>query len=133
MQRRPEDLRVGSPRPIRRHLERHHRVYFSDRAGGALYSCPTSGCGVSPKLLANNLKDPLLLATDGVTLYATLYQGGAIVACTLPDCAGGAVTLASGFSSAPYGIATDSTYVYWSEEGSPPAPSSNRWERFKAS
>jgi hypothetical protein len=96
-------------------------VYFTDRTGGALYACPTTGCGGSPTQLSGSITDPLLIAADSAAVFVTSYASGAagkgsIVGCKLP-CTSGVTTIATGLK-APYGIALDSTYVYWSEEGS---------------
>jgi len=48
-------------------------VYFTDRTGGALYACPTTGCGGSPTQLSGNIADPLLIAADSAAVYVTSY------------------------------------------------------------
>ncbi len=92
-------------------------VYFTDRKANTLYSCDTGGCGSSPKILAGSLDDALLIALDAKNVYVTLYSVGEIAMCPLPDCAGGPVTLETGLHG-PYGIVSDGTYIYWTEEGS---------------
>ena len=96
-------------------------VYFTDRTGGSLYACPSTGCGSTPTQLGANIDEPLLVVADATAVYATARAGGsagkgAVVGCKLP-CATGMTTIAAGLK-APYGIALDATYVYWSEEGS---------------
>jgi len=96
-------------------------VYFTDRTGSTLYACPSTGCAGNPTVLASNIDDPLLIAADAKAVYVTSYAGGtpgkgSIVGCALP-CQSGVTTVATGLK-APYGIALDSSYVYWSEEGS---------------
>ena len=97
-------------------------VYFTDRSGGNLYTCPASGCGNAPTLLASGLDDPVLVAADAKAVYVSMYAGGAagkggIARCDLPSCSGGPVKIGTNLK-APYGIAIDSGYVYWAEEGS---------------
>lgn len=96
-------------------------VYFTDRTGNTLYACPSTGCAGNPTVLASNIDDPLLIAADSAAVFVTSHAGGAagkgsIVGCALP-CQNGVTTIASGLK-APYGIVLDSSYVYWSEEGS---------------
>lgn len=96
-------------------------VYFTDRTGNTLYACPSTGCAGKPTVLASNIDDPLLIAADSAAVFVTSHAGGvagkgSIVGCALP-CQNGVTTIASGLK-APYGIALDSGYVYWSEEGS---------------
>ncbi|HEX4513146.1 MAG TPA: hypothetical protein VH054_06405 [Polyangiaceae bacterium] len=95
-------------------------VYTTDRSG-TLYACPTSGCAGKPTVIGSNIADPLLVAADSAAVFVTSYASGeagkgSIVGCALP-CSSGVTTIASGLR-APYGIAIDSGYVYWSEEGS---------------
>ncbi len=95
-------------------------VYTTDRSG-TLYACPTTGCGGKPTVIGSNIADPLLVTADSAAVFVTSYAKGAvgqgsIVGWGLP-CANGVTTIASGLN-APYGITIDSTYVYWSEEGS---------------
>ena len=95
-------------------------VYMTDRSG-SVYACPKSGCAGNPTLLASGIDDPLLLAVDSAAVFVTSYAGhvagkGSILGCALP-CAKGMTTIAANLKG-PYGIALDSTYVYWSEEGS---------------
>ena len=102
-------------------------VYFTDRSGSTLYACPTTGCAGKPTVLASNIDDPLLIAVDSAAVFVTSYAKGApgkgsIVGCALP-CQNGVTTIANGLK-APYGIAVDSGYVYWSEEGSAGSPAS---------
>jgi hypothetical protein len=95
-------------------------VYFTDRTG-TLYSCPSTGCAGKPTVLGSNIDEPLLVTADSAAVYVTAHAGGgvgkgSIVGCALP-CTNGVTTIAAGLK-APYGIVLDSTYVYWSEEGS---------------
>ncbi len=96
-------------------------VYFTDRGAGTVNACPTTGCSGSPTVLMKGITDPLLVAVDAAAVYVTSYASGAagkgsIAGCALP-CTSGATTIATGLD-APYGVTLDSTYVYWTEEGS---------------
>jgi hypothetical protein len=107
-------MNVGSPFDV---VSNGTTVFFTDRTGN-LYACPTTGCGsAQPTPLASGLTDPLLVAVDSKNVYVTLYAGGAIAWCLLPSCVGGPTMLATGRNH-PYGIVSDGTYIYWTEEGS---------------
>ena len=104
-------------------------VYITDRSG-TLYACPKAGCAGKPTVLGSNLDDPLLVTADSNAVFVTSYAGGgaggagkgSIVGCKLP-CQSGMTTIANGLNG-PYGIALDSSYVYWSEEGTAGSPGS---------
>jgi len=52
-------------------------VYFgSKQSGGAIYSCPVTGCGNAPTLVAGNLGNVGALAIDPYLVYAGVYSTG---------------------------------------------------------
>jgi hypothetical protein len=89
-------------------------------SNGAVKSCPVSGCGSGPTIIAQGLINPRGLAVDGQNIYfgtgGTMFQGGngGIWTCPLSGCKGSPKQLASA-ASAPFGIALDATYVYWTD------------------
>ena len=84
-------------------------------SNGSVKSCPVSGCGSGPTVLAMALTNPRGIAVDANNVYfATASYGpvnGAIWSCPVSGCGGSPMKIAP--ASIPYGIALDATYVYW--------------------
>jgi hypothetical protein len=93
---------------------------FGDTHGsgnGYVKGCPVTGCGSSgPLIYAQGLTNPRGVATDGQNVYfaTATYSGvtGGIWSCPVAGCgASGPTSLSS--AVIPYGVAVDSSYVYW--------------------
>jgi hypothetical protein len=93
---------------------------FGDTHGsgnGYVKGCPVTGCGSSgPLVYAQGLTNPRGVATDGKNVYfaTATYSGvtGGIWSCPVAGCgASGPTSLSS--AVIPYGVAVDSSYVYW--------------------
>jgi hypothetical protein len=91
---------------------------FGDDQGsgnGFVKACPLSGCGSGPIVYASGLINPRGVAVDSQNIYfgTASYSGtvGGIWACPLSGCNGSPLQLA--MAGIPYGVAVDSTFVYW--------------------
>jgi len=90
---------------------------FGDGLGsgnGSVKGCPIAGCGGHPTIYAQGLVNPRGIAVDSSNIYFGAV--GAVYACSLGGCSGNLIQLAS--ADQPYGVAIDSTYVYWVDYGS---------------
>lgn len=101
-------------------------VFVADTDGGTIVRCDrtTKACTT----IADTIDQPWRIAAQGNDLYFTAYakavKGAAgLYRCTLPDCKGGAVKLTAGTSF--YGVAADPQWVYFTEEGSTAASSTD--------
>ncbi len=101
-------------------------VFVADTDGGTIVRCDriTKACAT----IADSIDQPWRIAVQGNDLYFTAYakavKGAAgLYRCALPDCKGGAVKLTAGTSF--YGVAADTQYVYFTEEGSTAASSTD--------
>jgi hypothetical protein len=92
---------------------------FGDVLGsgnGKVSSCPVTGCGSGgPTVIGQGLTNPRGIAVDAQNVYfaTATYSAvvGAIWSCPLAGCNGSPHQLAT--ASIPFGVAVDSTYVYW--------------------
>jgi hypothetical protein len=96
---------------------------------GSVLSCPGTGCPEAGPIVyaANGVgedggADLTGLAIDSTYLYwgETLSFGGAtgrISRCAITACASTLEHLAGGFTSIPYALAVDPSYVYWTDLG----------------
>ena len=83
---------------------------------GTVKSCPVTGCGAGPIVYAALQAAPGFIAVDGQNVYWGTGGGtgtGAIWSCTIGGCSGKPTKLAG--ADTPFGLAVDSTYVYWAE------------------
>jgi hypothetical protein len=87
-------------------------VYWTDMVGGNVYSVPSNGTG-NITTLASSLNSPAVIAIDTVNAY--FLVAGAVMGVRL-DGTSTAKMLATdtNISTQESGIATDGTYVYWS-------------------
>jgi hypothetical protein len=90
--------------------------------GGEVVSCPLSGCGSSPTVLASYASwlGSSALTSDGAALYwsAEDVSGsfGQIVRCAITGCGGSPEVLATTSGRSPStGIAVDATHLYWTD------------------
>lgn len=86
-------------------------------SGGAMYSCPRTGCvsGV-PETFAGGQSNVRALTVDRDGVRWTRFDDGVVASCPLGGCAGAPQVLAQGQKN-PLGIASDGTRVYWANEG----------------
>jgi hypothetical protein len=90
-------------------------------ADGSVAKCPLSGCpigtdgGSSPTIFASGLTYPTWIALDINTIYWTvggiIPEPGALMKCSIIDCGGQPLTIASG--DYPYSVAVDNVNIYW--------------------
>jgi hypothetical protein len=95
-------------------------VYWTDYFAESILAVPTGGGSVAT--LVSGLATPWVIASDGVNLYWTEYNGsdaGTVmsVPAAAPD-GGPPTTLVSALDS-PYGVASDGVSVYFGTSGSP--------------
>jgi hypothetical protein len=89
-------------------------LYWS--AGGAIMSCPTSGCGGAPHVFAKDQVGSYSIASDATNLYWTLFLGGMrgkVLSCALSGCA--TPTVLADMQKEPMALAVDDTSVYWAD------------------
>jgi hypothetical protein len=92
-------------------------LYWTTGGAGKVFSVPTTGGAATPISLTENLPDKIV--SDGTNIYYTDWTrirylsvaGGS--PSTLP------IPAATNQFATPTGIAVDSTYVYWSNQGGP--------------
>jgi hypothetical protein len=85
-------------------------------ANGSVKACPVSGCGAGPTVYASLQDAPGSIAVDAQNVYWGTGGGagsGAIWSCAIGGCGGKPTKLVD--ADTPFGIAVDSTYVYWAE------------------
>jgi hypothetical protein len=88
------------------------RAGFSD---GSIRTCTPTDCNAGvPARFVDGRESPSGVVADATGVY--WIEGGAILACALPACSGGARTLASSVS--PAALVLDDAFVYWTN-GSP--------------
>jgi hypothetical protein len=89
-------------------------------ADGSIVSCPVTGCGATPTVIASSQQSPADLAVDTTNVYWTTgSQGGAsgVATCPLTGCPPkGPRVLAKGLNKA-WGIALDDKAIYFTEQG----------------
>lgn len=94
---------------------------FGDDQGsgnGAVKGCPLDGCGSGgPTVYATALTNPRGIVSDGTNVYfgTATYSAvnGGIWSCSVNGCNGSPTQLT--VASVPFGLAVDSTYVYWAD------------------
>jgi hypothetical protein len=84
-------------------------IYWVDFDQGTVESCPKTGCGNVPKVLASGQSSPQGLAVGGTTVY---WSTGSTIMSVPTD--GGAVTQLVGGQDHPGAITVAAPYVYWS-------------------
>lgn len=82
---------------------------------GSVRGCSVNGCMAGPTSYAIGLTNPRGIAVDATNIYyATATYGGVtggIWSCAVAGCNGSPALLAD--AGIPFGVAVDSTYVYW--------------------
>ena len=98
------------------------RIYFSYIQAGlsegdiwGIATCPTSGCGDGPVVLATVGRPPVEMAVNDSYLVWSAAEGGAALTCALPDCKGGLVPLVPR-ASVRDNIAIDATHAYFIDD-----------------
>ena len=86
-------------------------LYWADFNGGTILKVPVAGGALTT--LASGQSYPRFVAINGTSIFWTDQGSGDVV--TAPLGGGIATTLVSNSSSEPYGIAIDSTNVYWAD------------------
>jgi hypothetical protein len=87
------------------------RVYWLNRNGGSIVSCPAGVAGCTPQALLVGLNTPSSIATlDGILLY-TEQGASSVKTCALP--AGGSQQTLALTQSYPGGALLDGTRAYW--------------------
>jgi hypothetical protein len=92
------------------------RVYFTS-ANGAVSSCPVSGCGSSPTLLASLQTSPGAIATNGsVVVWSDEGSGSTatIESCPVTGCGAGPLEIAHDIVAADP-LVVDASNVYWAD------------------
>jgi hypothetical protein len=85
-------------------------VYSVDPAG-TVVACPKSGCTVPPRMIASGT-GTMGIAVDDTNVY---WVGSGVYAA--PKAGGAATTLTE--AGAPYEVAVDAAYVYWTDNDGP--------------
>jgi hypothetical protein len=113
-------------------------VYFSEfYSGGWVKSCPVSGCGKAPTVLASSLDFPTLLDVDGDRAYWFQSIGdwyghpgqdaaADLMECPLEGCGSSPTVLATELHG-PLALAVDATHFYWASSGERKLEGSNQY------
>lgn len=118
---RVDDETCNNVAPILSQLE---PVSFLDVVGSTLYivagtkflSCGVSGCSSAPTQILDGLPPVSAFVMDEANAYFAHAELGEIRACSLPSCAGGLRTIATGLDS-PVSIALSDGLLYWANAG----------------
>jgi hypothetical protein len=87
-----------------------NNVYFTSNFDGTVFTCPRSGCGSAPRVLASAQATPHGIASDGSDVYWATSDG--VMKCAATGCSNAPTVLAMS-QGEPNGIALDDTSVYW--------------------
>ena len=93
-------------------------AYWANPGSGKVVSCPLSGCGGSPKVIASlGPKKAFFVATDSTHIYFNNNQDSEIWRCNLSGCSAGQKVWKSAANlptlSKPTRLAIDAKNVYW--------------------
>ncbi len=81
-------------------------------SSGSLLGCAATGCNQTPSVVTANIPNPgSVIVADGFAYYTS---GNAIVSCPVSSACVNPRTIGS--SSAPFGLASDGSDVYWLDE-----------------
>lgn len=93
---------------------------FGDDFGstnGSVKSCPVSGCGAGPKVIATAQANPEAIIVDATHVYfstgGSSSVNGGIFSCPLSGCTGTPAHIVD--VGTVFGMTADSTYIYWAD------------------
>ncbi len=91
-------------------------VFWSDITEETVMECDVGGCGGTPTTFATQQSGVFALALDGVNVYWSTFDPSAGAYVVAKPMGGGPESVMATFiSSVSYGIAADSTRVYWTD------------------
>jgi hypothetical protein len=102
----------GQPQPRSVAIYGSNVYWADDEDGGAVLSCPVTGCVGAPTPIALGRASPGGLAVDASGVYWFDAHGAAILHCPLEGCDGAPDVIAT-TDAPPRAIAIDAVYVYY--------------------
>jgi hypothetical protein len=116
---------VGDQAPGALAIDDKFVYWTAERADGAIFRCPLSGCEGAPTLLIADQQKPMALVTDGKTMtWVNVFEWGfgrgpdqargSVLHCDVEACAATLETWSTQtFTSTGISLAADGTDVYW--------------------